>query len=88
LCVVGKPTVFVPYPHAAENHQTSNAMSLVNKQAALMVKDNEAKERLVSTVIELSKDDALQQKLKKNIHALAISNADEVIAKEILKHIQ
>ena len=88
LCVAGKPTVFVPYPHAAEDHQTSNAMSLVNKQAALIVKDSEAKERLVEKVIELSKDESLQENLKKNISALAISNADAVIAKEILKHIQ
>jgi UDP-N-acetylglucosamine--N-acetylmuramyl-(pentapeptide) pyrophosphoryl-undecaprenol N-acetylglucosamine transferase len=47
LCVAGKPTVFVPYPMAAEDHQTSNAMNLVNKQAALMVKDQEAKDKLV-----------------------------------------
>ena len=88
LCVAGKPTVFVPYPHAAEDHQTSNAMSLVNKHAALMVPDRDAIEKLVATVIDLSKDESLQENLKKNIHALAISNADEVIAKEILKHIQ
>ena len=86
LCVAGKPTVFVPFPLAAENHQTSNAMSLVNKQAALMIKDSEAKEKLVDTVINLSKNEVLQQTLKNNIHALAISNADEIIAKEILKH--
>jgi UDP-N-acetylglucosamine--N-acetylmuramyl-(pentapeptide) pyrophosphoryl-undecaprenol N-acetylglucosamine transferase len=88
LCVAAKPTVFVPYPLAAEDHQTSNAMSLVKKQAALMVKDNEAKDKLIETVINLSKDDALQQTLKTNIHALAITNADEIIAKEILKSIQ
>jgi UDP-N-acetylglucosamine--N-acetylmuramyl-(pentapeptide) pyrophosphoryl-undecaprenol N-acetylglucosamine transferase len=63
-------------------------MNLVNKQAALLVKDNEAKEKLVETVIGLSKDGSLQQTLKTNIHALAITNADEIIAKEILKHIQ
>ena len=88
LCVAGKPTVFVPYPNAAEDHQTSNAMNLVNKQAALIVKDNEVKEKLVAAVINLSKDESLQERLKNNIHALAINNADEVIATEILKHIQ
>jgi len=88
LCVAAKPTVFVPYPLAAEDHQTSNAMNLVKKQAALMVKDNEAKDKLIENVINLSKDDALQQTLKTNIHALAITNADEIIAKEILKSIQ
>lgn len=88
LCVAGKPTVFVPYPLAAEDHQTSNAMNLVNKQAALIVKDNDAKDKLVDTVISLSKDEKLEETLKTNIHALAITNADEIIAKEILKHIQ
>ena len=88
LCVAAKPTVFVPYPLAAEDHQTTNAMSLVKKNAALMVKDSEAKEKLMRTVIDLSKDEALQQTLKNNIKALAISNADEIIAKEILKHCQ
>ncbi|MDB5211275.1 MAG: murG [Sediminibacterium sp.] len=87
LCVAGKPTVFVPYPLAAEDHQTSNAMNLVNKLAALIVKDSEAKEKLVDTVISLSKNETVQQTLKTNIHALAITNADEIIAKEILKHI-
>lgn len=87
LCVTGKASVFVPFPFAAEDHQTANAMALVNKHAALMVKDSEAKEKLVSTVISLSKDEALQQTLQANIHALAITNADEIIAREILKTI-
>lgn len=87
LCVSGKPTVFVPYPLAAEDHQTSNAISLVNKHAALMVKDSEAKEKLVATVIDLAKDEALQQTLKQNILSFAISNADELIAKKILENI-
>ena len=87
LCVTGKPSVFVPFPFAAEDHQTANAMALVNKRAALIVQDYQAKDQLVSTVIDLSKDEALQQTLKTNIHALAITNADEIIAKEILKTI-
>ncbi len=88
LCVVGKPAVLVPYPFAAEDHQTANAMNLVNKRAALIVKDNEAKEKLVSTVISLSKDDALQRQLKQNIIPLAITSADETIANEILNTIR
>lgn len=84
LCVTGKPTVFVPYPLAAEDHQTSNAMRLVNIAAALIVKDNEVSEKLVTTVIDLSKNEPLQMTLKKNIHALAIKNADQFIANEIL----
>ena len=87
LSVAGKPTVFVPYPLAAEDHQTSNAVGLANKQAALMVKDKEAKDKLVATVISLAKNTDLQQTLKRNILLLAISNADEVIAKQILKDI-
>ncbi len=88
LCVTGKPSVFVPFPFAAEDHQTANAMALVNKKAALIVNDYQAKEQLVSTVIHLSKDTVLQETLKTNIHALAITNADEIIAKEILKTIR
>lgn len=87
LCVTGKPAVFVPYPLAAEDHQTANAMALVNRNAALIVKDSEAKEKLIAAVIGLSKDEALQQTLKSNIQSFAVKNADEVIAKEILSSI-
>ncbi len=87
LGVSGKPTVFVPYPFAAEDHQTANAMVLVNKQAALLVKDNNVNETLVNTVLELSKNDLLQKVLQQNISALAIKNADEVIATQILSSI-
>lgn len=87
LCVAGKPAILVPYPHAAEDHQTFNAKSLVDKQAALMIKDAEASEKLVHTVINLSNNEPLQSELKRNIHALAVVNADEIIAKEILDYI-
>jgi UDP-N-acetylglucosamine--N-acetylmuramyl-(pentapeptide) pyrophosphoryl-undecaprenol N-acetylglucosamine transferase len=87
LCVVKKPVVFVPFPFAAEDHQTANAKSLVDKNAGLMIKDSEAKEKLVATIIELSKDENKQKELKENIGKLAITNADEVVAKEILKTI-
>jgi UDP-N-acetylglucosamine--N-acetylmuramyl-(pentapeptide) pyrophosphoryl-undecaprenol N-acetylglucosamine transferase len=87
LCVVAKPTVFVPYPFAAEDHQTANAQSLVNKQAALMIKDSEAMDKLVNTIIELAKDESKQQQLIQNIAKLATINADEIIAKEILNSI-
>ena len=84
LCVTGKPVIFVPFPFAAEDHQTSNAMYLVNKQAGLMVKDSEAAEKLTDMVIALSQDEELQQTLSRNSRALAIVNADEIIAKKIL----
>jgi UDP-N-acetylglucosamine--N-acetylmuramyl-(pentapeptide) pyrophosphoryl-undecaprenol N-acetylglucosamine transferase len=85
LCVAKKPVLFVPYPFAAEDHQTVNAMQLVNKNAALMVKDNEVMQKLVFMTIELSMDESKQDELRKNIAALGITNADKVIAEEILK---
>ena len=85
LCVAKKPVLFVPYPFAAEDHQTVNAMQLVNKKAALMVKDSEARQKLVFMTIELSLDESKQEELKKNIAAQTINDADKVIAAEILK---
>jgi len=84
LCVAGKPSIFVPYPFAAEDHQTANAMALVNKKAALLVKDSDVNEALINAVLELSKNELSQQVLQQNISALAIKNADEIIAKQIL----
>ena len=85
LCVAKKPVVFVPYPHAAEDHQTVNAKKLVDKKAGMMVSDSEAKQKLVDTVIALALDENKQQELKQNISKLAVSNADEVIAKRVLE---
>ena len=85
LCVVKKPVLFVPYPFAAEDHQTANAKTLVNKQAAEMILDNEALEMLVPSVIELSKDILLQDRLKENIAKFAVTDADVKIAEEILE---
>lgn len=87
LCVMKKAVVFVPYPFAAEDHQTVNAQSLVNKNACIMIKDSEALEKLVPAIISLSKDAGKQQELKNNIGKMAITNADEIIATEILKTI-
>ena len=87
LCVAKKPVLFVPFPFAAEDHQTVNAMQLVNKNAALMVKDNEVMQKLIFMTIELSMDISKQEELRKNISTLAITNADKVIAEEILKMI-
>lgn len=88
LCVLKKPVLFVPYPFAAEDHQTVNAQQLVSKNAALMVKDNEAKEKLLSMTIGLAKDEGKQEEMRKNISALGITNADQKIAEEILKAIE
>jgi len=88
ICVVKKPAVFVPFPFAAEDHQTVNAKKLVDRNAALMIKDSEAADKLVSTVIALAKDEAKQNALRTNIAPLAITNADEVVAREILKTLE
>ncbi|MDB5231180.1 MAG: UDP-N-acetylglucosamine--N-acetylmuramyl-(pentapeptide) pyrophosphoryl-undecaprenol [Chitinophagaceae bacterium] len=87
LCVVKKPVIFVPYPLAAEDHQTVNAKHLADKRAALMIKDSDAKDQLVNKVIELAKNDTLQNDLKQNIGSLSVTDADQRIAKEILKTI-
>ena len=88
LCVVKKPVLFVPYPHAAEDHQTVNALSLVNQNAALMVPDGEALDKVVPMVIELVKDEARQMELKENIGKMAMLKADELIADEVLSLIK
>jgi UDP-N-acetylglucosamine--N-acetylmuramyl-(pentapeptide) pyrophosphoryl-undecaprenol N-acetylglucosamine transferase len=85
LAVVGKPSVLVPYPHAAEDHQTANALELVNEEAAMIVTDADAKVHLVKTVIDLVKNEDELNTLTTNIKKLAILDADQIIAKEILK---
>jgi UDP-N-acetylglucosamine--N-acetylmuramyl-(pentapeptide) pyrophosphoryl-undecaprenol N-acetylglucosamine transferase len=85
LCAVKKPVLFVPYPFAAEDHQTKNAENLVNKYAGLMVKDREALDKVVPVIIELATDERRQTDLKTNIGKLAITDADKRIAEEILK---
>ncbi len=88
LCVVGKPAIFVPYPFAAEDHQAVNATALVQKQAALMVKDDETQTKLMSSILELAQDQQKIETLETNISKMGINNADELIAKEILKNIK
>ena len=85
LCVAKKPVLFVPYPFAAEDHQTVNARQLVNEEAALMIPDSEAGSKLVTELVKLAKDESKQASLRFNIAKMGIVNADEVIAKEILK---
>jgi UDP-N-acetylglucosamine--N-acetylmuramyl-(pentapeptide) pyrophosphoryl-undecaprenol N-acetylglucosamine transferase len=87
LCVVKKPVLFVPYPFAAEDHQTVNAKNLVSKNAAMMLKDSEALDKVVPMILELSKDENKQNELKQNIGQLGITDADRRIAEEVLKFI-
>ena len=88
LCLVKKPSILVPSPNVAEDHQTKNAMALVKKEAAILVKDNEALEKLISEAISLAKNQEKMTKLSNNIENLAIENSDERIANEIFKLIQ
>lgn len=87
LCVAKKPTIFVPFPFAAEDHQTVNAAKLVDKRAALMIKDSEANTGLVTMATSLAANKELQQELSENIAKLAVTNADEIIAREILRQV-
>lgn len=88
LCVVKKPVVFVPFPYAAEDHQTMNAKYLVEKDAAIMVADSDVRTKLFSEVVQLVMDEEKQKTLKENIGRLAVTNADEVIATAVLTAIQ
>lgn len=85
LSVAGKPAVLVPFPLAAEDHQTANALQLVNEEAAMIVRDAEANTDLVQTVIDLVKNEEKLNRLKHNIKKLAKLDADQIIAQEILK---
>ena len=85
LCVAGKATIFVPSPNVSEDHQTHNAMALVGKNAALMVRDAEAEEKLIDTFEGLLADEARLADLETNILKLGKKDASEVIAKEVLK---
>ena len=85
LCLVGKPAILIPSPNVAEDHQTKNAMALVKKNAALMVHDSEAKEKMMETAIDLLGNENKKKGLARNIKILARPNAAEDIAKEILK---
>ncbi len=85
LCIVGKPAVLVPFPFAAEDHQTKNAMALVNEHAAILVTDKNAQKDACESALNLLANAEEQRTLSTNIKKLALPNADEEIAKEILK---
>jgi UDP-N-acetylglucosamine--N-acetylmuramyl-(pentapeptide) pyrophosphoryl-undecaprenol N-acetylglucosamine transferase len=85
LCVVKKPVILVPSPNVAEDHQTKNALALVNEQAALFVADRDAEAKLITKALELLNDKQLQKKLSDNIGKMALPDADEVIAKEVIQ---
>jgi len=88
LCIIGKPVILVPSPFVAEDHQTKNAMALVSKEAALLVKDADAGKELINAVFSLFENEEQQQKLASNIKQLAKPNATEAIVDEIEKLIK
>ncbi|NNC94154.1 MAG: undecaprenyldiphospho-muramoylpentapeptide beta-N-acetylglucosaminyltransferase [Chitinophagales bacterium] len=85
LCLVGKPVILVPSPNVAEDHQMKNAIALAKKNAAIVIPDKDAEEELFSKAFDLIYDEALMKELSENIKHLAIYNAGERIAKEVLE---
>lgn len=88
LCLAGKPAILVPFPYASEDHQTKNAMNLVESNAAIIVKDSEAREKLVDCALDLLEMAPRQKELQTNIHKLARPTAADDIAAEVLKLIK
>jgi UDP-N-acetylglucosamine--N-acetylmuramyl-(pentapeptide) pyrophosphoryl-undecaprenol N-acetylglucosamine transferase len=84
LCLVGKPSILVPLPTAAEDHQTKNAMALVSKSAALLVTDKDCEAKLISECLALLADENKQAELSKHIATLAQRDSALRIAKEVL----
>ncbi len=85
LCCVGKPVVLIPSPNVAEDHQTKNAMALVEKNAAIMIKDKDADNELYNMLISILNNEKLMSNLSKNIKAMAMPDASESIANEIVE---
>lgn len=85
FCLIGKPVILVPSPNVAEDHQTKNAMALVNKDAALYVKDVEAPAKVMELALNTVTDDARLESLSKNIKKLALPDSADIIADEVIK---
>ena len=85
FCLLGMPVILVPSPNVAEDHQTKNALALVNKQAAVYVKDAEAPEKLINTALSIINDESKLNELHQNILGMALKNSAERIAEEVLK---
>lgn len=88
LCLVGKPVILVPSPNVTEDHQTHNAMALVDREAALMIRDTDARDQLVDGMLNLAGDVELYKKLSKNIKELGIADAAQRIAAELRKMVE
>lgn len=88
LCIVGKPVIFIPSPNVAEDHQTKNAKAIVDKNGALLIKENELDTQFTTTFNNLLNDENLQKSLSENIKKLAKVNATKDIVDEIVKLIK
>ncbi len=88
LCIAKKATIFVPSPNVSEDHQTKNAMALVNHNAAKLVKDVEAKDRLIEEAVLLMKNEAELQRMSDNISKMAYNDSATIIADEVIKLIR
>jgi UDP-N-acetylglucosamine--N-acetylmuramyl-(pentapeptide) pyrophosphoryl-undecaprenol N-acetylglucosamine transferase len=88
LALVRKPVIFVPLPTAAEDHQTKNAMQLVEANAAMMVRNDETEQKLIPTLQQLLDDKAKQETMKNNITQFARPNAADDIVNIILQEIK
>ena len=88
ICAASKACIFVPSPNVAEDHQTHNAMALVNKDAAMMIKDGEAVEKLMAAACELIENREKIALFEKNAAAMAKMDAAQTIAEEIYKIIK
>ena len=84
LCLLGKPSILVPSPNVAEDHQTHNAMALVRKDAAVLVKDADAKDTLIASALSLIQNDNQLHALHKNILTLALPDSARLIAEEVM----
>lgn len=85
FCLLHKPVILVPSPNVAEDHQTKNALALVNKQAAIYIKDAEAIEKLMPTAMDLIHNEKQLKELSENIAKLALPDSANIIAKEVIK---
>lgn len=88
LQIVGKPVILVPSPNVSEDHQTHNAMALVNKRAAIMIKDDEAKLNLIGAAYDLLHNADMKSELSDNIKRMAIADASDRIVAEIIRVIK
>jgi UDP-N-acetylglucosamine--N-acetylmuramyl-(pentapeptide) pyrophosphoryl-undecaprenol N-acetylglucosamine transferase len=88
LCIVGKPTIFIPSPNVAEDHQTKNAKAIADKKGAILLKENELNEKFETTFSDVISNENLQIELSQNIKKLAKPNATKDIVEEIIKLIK